>query len=63
MTQLFTWKNKKLLRKLCFEDVFSMIRDSAWRRQAFGDVIFQPIPNFLKVLVFIVTRNDPLYPR
>jgi hypothetical protein len=37
-------------------------RDSAWRRRAFGNVLFHS-PNFLKVLNFQFTLNRPLYPR
>jgi hypothetical protein len=40
----------------------SHTRDSAWRRRAFGDVLFQPTPNFLKILNFLFTLNRPLYP-
>ncbi|SMD42100.1 hypothetical protein SAMN00777080_0637 [Aquiflexum balticum DSM 16537] len=35
-------------------------RDSAWRRRAFGAVLFLPTPNFLKILNFLFTRNRPL---
>jgi predicted nucleic acid-binding protein len=38
-------------------------RNSAWRRRAFGNLPFQPTPNFLKIANFLFTLNRPLYPR
>lgn len=34
-------------------------RDSAWRRRAFGNVPFQPTPNFLKILNFSIYSEPP----
>jgi len=39
---------------------YSRLRDSAWRRRAFGNVLFKPTPNFLKILNFQFTRNRQL---
>jgi len=42
---------------------YSRLRDSAWRRRAFGEVLFKLTPDFLKILIFLFTLNRPLYPR